>query len=87
MKKYLKSFWNWLKDLTTWDEKAFELYGEAQSRVNEVKNEFKDVKKAAKNVVNQSKDVVGAVKGKKKRGRKPNYKTKTNNSNKKKKWN
>jgi len=85
MKKYLKSFWNWLKDLTTWDEKAFELYGEAQSRVNEVKNEFKDVKKAAKNVVNQSKDVVGAVKGKKKRGRKPNYKTKTNNSNKKKK--
>jgi len=85
MKKYLKNFWNWLKDLTTWDEKAFELYGEAQSRVNEVKNEFKDVKKAAKNVVNQSKDVVGAVKGKKKRGRKPNYKTKTNNSNKKKK--
>ena len=85
MKKYLKSFWNWLKDLTTWDEKAFELYGEAQSRVNEVKNEFKEVKKAAKNVVNQSKDVVEAVKGKKKRGRKPNYKTKTNNSKRKKK--
>ena len=85
MKKYLKSFWNWLKDLTTLDERAFELYGEAQSRVNEVKNEFKDVKKAAKNVVNQSKDVVDAVKGKKKRGRKPNYKTKTNNSKKRKK--
>ena len=85
MKKYLKSFWNWLKDLTTWDEKALELYGEAQSRVNEVKNEFKDVKKAASNVVNQSKDVVEAVKGKKKRGRKPNYKTKTNNSKRKKK--
>ena len=85
MKKYLKSFLNWLKDLTTWDEKAFELYGEAQSRVNEVKSEFMDVKKAAKNVVNQSKDVVDALKGKKKRGRKPNYKTKTNNSKRKKK--
>ena len=53
--------------------------------INEVKKEFVDVKKAAKNVVNQSKDVVDAVKGKKKRGRKPNYKTKTNNSKKRKK--
>ena len=85
MKKYLKSFWNWLKDLTTLDESTAKLYGEAQSRVNEVKSELVDVKKAAKNVVNQSKDVVDAVKGKKKRGRKPNYKTKTNNSKRKKK--
>ena len=85
MKKFLKSFWNWLKDLTTLDERTAELYGEAKSRAKEVKKEFDDVKKAAKNVVNQSKDVVDAVKGKKKRGRKPNYKTKTNNSNKKKK--
>ena len=85
MKKYLKSFWNWLKDLTTLDESAAKLYGEAKSRAKEVKKEFEDVKKAAKNVVNQSKDVVKAVKGNKKRGRKPNYKTKTNNSNKKKK--
>jgi len=85
MKKYLKSFWNWLKDLTTLDESAAKLYGEAKSRAKEVKKEFDDVKKAAKNVVNQSKDVVDAVKGNKKRGRKPNYKTKTNNSNKKKK--
>jgi len=85
MKKYLKSFWNWLKDLTTLDESAAELYGEAKSRAKEVKKEIKDVKKAAKNVVNQSKDVVDAVKGKKKRGRKPNNKTKANNSNKKKK--
>ena len=37
MKKYLKSFWNWLKDLTTWDEKAVELYGEAKNRAKEVK--------------------------------------------------
>ena len=85
MKKYLKSFWNWLKDLTTWDEKAVELYGEVKSRAKEVKKEFEDVKKATKNVVNQSKDVVEAVKGKKKRGRKPNCKTKTNNSKKRKK--
>jgi methyl-accepting chemotaxis protein len=85
MKKYLKSFWNWLKDLTTLDERTAELYGEAKNRAKEVKKEFNDVKKAAKNVVNQSKDVVEAVKGKKKRGRKPNYKTKTNNSKRKKK--
>ena len=50
MKKYLKSFWNWLKDLTTLDESAAELYGEAKSRAKEVKKEIKDVKKAAKNV-------------------------------------
>ena len=85
MKKYLRSFWIWLKDLTTLDERTAELYGEAKSRAKEVKKEFNDVKKAAKNVVNQSKDVVDAVKGKKKRGRKPNYKTKTNNSKKRKK--
>ena len=85
MKKYLKSFWNWLKDLTTLDERTAELYGEAKSRAKEVKKEFDDVKKAAKNVVDQSKDVEDAVKGKKKRGRKPNYKTKTNNSKRKKK--
>ena len=85
MKKYLKNFWNWLRNLTTLDERTAELYGEAKSRVKEVKKELKDVKKATKNVVNQSKDVVEAVKGKKKRGRKPNYKTKTNNSKKRKK--
>ena len=85
MKKYLKSFWNWLKDLTTLDERTAELYGEAKNRAKEVKKEFDDVKKATKNVVNQSKDVIDAVKGKKKRGRKPNYKTKTNNSKKRKK--
>ena len=85
MKKYLKNFWNWLKDLTTLDERTAELYGEAKNRAKEVKKEFDDVKEAAKNVVNQSKDIVDAVKGKKKRGRKPNYKTKTNNSKKRKK--
>ena len=37
MKKYLKSFWNWLKDLTTLDERTAELYGEAKNRAEEVK--------------------------------------------------
>ena len=88
MKKLIKDFWNWLKDLTTLDAQAVELHGEAKDRINEVMKELKDVKKAAKNVVNQSKDVVNAVKGDKRRGKKPNNKSKiskTNNSNKKKK--
>ena len=85
MKKHLKSFWNWLKSLTTLDERAIKLHSEAKDRLGEVIKELKDVKKAAENVVDQSKDVVDAVKGNKKRGRKPNNKTKANNSNKKKK--
>ena len=85
MKKHLKSFWNWLKSLTTLDERAVKLHGETKDRLGEVIKELKDVKKAAENVVDQSKDVVDAVKGNKKRGRKPNNKTKANNSNKKKK--
>ena len=81
MKKILNSFWNWLKGLTTLDEKAVDLYDEVKDRAEEVKKEFKDVKKAAKEVYDQSKDIAKAVKGKKKRGRKPN-KIKTNNSKK-----
>jgi len=90
MKKILKDFWNWLKDLTTIDEQAVELYDEAKYRAKAVKKEIKDVKKAAKNVANQSMDIVDALKGSKRRGKKPNNKSKiskTNNSNKKKKWN
>ena len=79
MKKILSSFWNWLKSLTTLDEKAVDLYDEVKDRAGEVKKEFKDVKKAVKEVYNQSKDITKAVKGSKKRGRKPNKK-KTNNS-------
>ena len=79
MKKILNSFWNWLKSLTTLDEKAVDLYDEVKDRAKEVKKEFKDVKKAAKEVYDQSKDIAKAVKGNKKRGRKPNKK-KTNNS-------
>ena len=48
MKKYLKSFWSWLKDLTTLDEKTAELYGEAKSRVKEVKKSLKMLKKLQK---------------------------------------
>ena len=88
MKKILKDFWNWLKDLTTIDEQAVELYSEAKYRVKAAKKEMKDVKKAAKHVANQSMDIVDALKGSKRRGKKPNNKSKiskTNNSNKKKK--
>ena len=48
-----------------------------------MKKELADVKKAAKNVVNQSKDVVAAAKGKRRKGRKPYNKRKTNNNSKK----
>ena len=40
------------------------------------------LKEAAKNVVAQSKDVVGAVRGKKRKGKKPYNKNKTNNNSK-----
>ena len=50
-----------------------------------MRKEIADVRKAAKVVIEQSIDVVGAAKGKKRRGKKPYYKTnknKTNNSKK-----
>ena len=44
--------------------------------------ELADVKRAAKNVANQTKDVFDAAKGKKRRGRKSNYRHKKTNNNK-----
>tara|TARA_B110000261_G_scaffold157976_1_gene193725 strand:+ start:238 stop:558 length:321 start_codon:yes stop_codon:yes gene_type:complete len=44
---------------------------EVKRRAKNVKKELKDVKNAAKNLVSQSKDVIDAVKGKKRKGRKP----------------
>ena len=41
MKKILKSFWNWLKSLTTLDEKAVDLYDEVKDRAKEVKRNLK----------------------------------------------
>ena len=41
-----------------------------------VKKELKDVGSAAKNLASQSKDVVDAVRGKKRKGRKPRKKSK-----------
>ncbi len=64
MIEYLKNLWNALWDKTTIDE-------ELKSRYDEVVKELADVKTSAKQVVKQSKDVVDAVKGKKRRGRKP----------------
>ena len=62
-------FWNWLRNKTTLDEKAVEVYDEVKDRAEEMADEFKDVKKALKNVATQSKDVINASKGKKRRGR------------------
>ena len=64
MIEYLKNLLNALWDKTTIDE-------ELKSRYDEVVKELADVKTSAKQVVKQSKDVVDAVKGKKRRGRKP----------------
>ena len=44
---------------------------EVKRRAKNVKKELKDVKNAAKNLASQSKDVIDAVKGKKRKGRKP----------------
>ena len=73
MVRYLKNLWNALWAKTTIDE-------EFKSRYDEVVKELADVKRAAKNVANQTKDVFEAAKGKKRRGRKSNYRPKTNNN-------
>ena len=75
MVRYLKNLWNALWAKTTIDE-------ELKSRYDEVVKELADVKKAAKNVARQTKDVVEAAKGKKRRGRKSNYRHKKTNNNK-----
>ena len=73
MIEYLKNLWNALWAKTTIDE-------EFKSRYDEVVKELADVKKAAKNVARQTKDVFEAAKVKKRRGRKSNYRRKTNNN-------
>ena len=73
--EYLKNLWNALWAKTTIDE-------EFKSRYDEVVKELADVKRAAKNVANQTKDVFDAAKGKKRRGRKSNYRYKKTNNNK-----
>ena len=75
MIQYLKNLWNALWAKTTIDE-------EFKSRYDEVVKELADVKKAAKNVARQTVDVVEAAKGKKRRGRKSNYRHKKTNNNK-----
>ena len=73
MKEYFVRLWNALWDSTDLDEKAEAALKEAKARIAEMKKELADVKKAAKNVAAQSKDVLDAVKGKKRRGKKPYY--------------
>tara|TARA_B110000046_G_scaffold64963_1_gene72427 strand:+ start:457 stop:759 length:303 start_codon:yes stop_codon:yes gene_type:complete len=55
-------------------EDVKETVEETKRRVEEVKEELKDVVVATKEVIEQSKDVIDAVKGKKRRGRKPKNK-------------
>ena len=83
IKSYFKRLWKALWDSTDLDEKAEATLKEAKARIAEMKKELADVKKAAKNVVAQSIDIVDAAKGKKRRGKKPNNKIKTNNNSKK----
>ena len=52
-------------------EDVAEVKSEVKRRVKRVKEELKDVKAAGKNLAKQSKDVVDAVKGGKRKGRKP----------------
>ena len=61
-------------------EDVAEVKAEVKRRVKRVKEELKDVKRAGKNLAKQSKDVVEAVKGGKRKGRKPvvNMPTPTN---------
>jgi len=82
MKEYFKRLWNALWASTDLDERAEAALKEAKARIAEMKKELVDVKKAAKNTVAQAKDVVDAAKGKKRRGRKPYYKNKKNNTKK-----
>ena len=83
MKEYFKRLWKALWDSTDLDEKAEAAIEEVKARLAEMKKELADVKKAAKNVVAQSIDVIDASKGKKRRGKKPYKKYKTNNNSKK----
>jgi predicted Holliday junction resolvase-like endonuclease len=55
-------------------EEVKEKAAEAKRRAKAVKKELKDVADAAKEVINQAGDVVDAVKGKKRKGRKPKSK-------------
>ena len=75
MIKYLKNLWNALWAKTTIDE-------EFKSRYDEVVKELADVKKAANNVARQTVDVIEAAKGKKRRGRKSDFRHKKTNNNK-----
>ena len=84
IKNYLKRLWKALWDSTDLDERAEAALKEAKARIAEMKKELVDVKNAAKNVVTQSKDVIDAAKGKKRRGKKPYKKYKTNNNKPKK---
>ena len=84
MKEYFKRLWNAIWASTDIDEKAEAILEETKFRIKEMKKELADVKKAAANFASQSKDVIDAVKGKKRRGKKPSKNKKSNINNSKK---
>ena len=67
IKLLIKKYWNLLLSKTTVDEKVIEVHKEVKRRAKAVKAEVKDV-------VKEVKDVKDAIKGKKRRGRKPQNK-------------
>ena len=79
IKSYFKRLWSALWASTELDEKALAAIDEAKERVKMMKLELADVKNALKNAADQSKDVFDAAKGKKRRGRKPQYKKRNYN--------
>ena len=69
-KKYFKDVWALLWSKTEIDEKAIAALDEIKRRYKLTSDEVADVVKAVKEVGNQVGDISGALKGKKRRGRK-----------------
>ena len=69
-KQYWKDMWVALWSKTTIDEKAINTVKEIKKRYKLTADELADVAKAIKEVGNQIGDIGGAIKGKKRRGRK-----------------
>ena len=67
----LQKGWNWIWSKTEIDEKAIAVAKEVKRRAELAYEEGADVVDAVKEVGNQAGDVIDAVKGKKRRGRKP----------------
>lgn len=70
----LQKGWNWIWSKTTIDEEAIRVAKVVKSRAEAAVTELIDVKDAIKEVGNQLGDVTNAIKGEKRKGRKPKSK-------------